>query len=207
MICYDAIFGSIACKMGILPSPPPQSKRETKAKILSLPGLPAEKREVLWMKLQGKVYGAHIGSAEPFPGVFSACEALSRMRGTELFIVSHKTEYGHFDEDRVNLRDAAISWLESNGFTGHDSAPVRRNAIYFCGTREEKIEKIRELEINIFIDDLEEVLTDQAFPERTVPIRFDPAHDGTGSLPFDVCRKWSEVLPIIDAISRRGVPG
>lgn len=207
IISYDAVFGRVACEMGILPPPPPSSKKLTKSGILSLPRLPEDEREQLWMALQGQVYGAHIGSAAPYPDVLSVINTLSRKMGAELFIVSHKTEYGHYDDNRVNLREAALSWLISNGIAGHTDAPVARSDIFFCQTREDKLDRIRTLDLDVFIDDLAEVLTDPAFPERTHPIRFDPAHDGTGTLPFDVCREWSEVLPIIGAISGRGVPG
>ncbi len=29
-------------------------------------------------------------------------------------MVSHKTEYGHYDPDRVNLREAALGWMTAS---------------------------------------------------------------------------------------------
>ena len=35
--------------------------------------------------------------------------------GCAVMIVSHKTEYGHHDPDRVNLRQAARDWMAAQG--------------------------------------------------------------------------------------------
>ena len=35
-------------------------------------------------------------------------------------IVSHKTEYGHFDANQVKLRQAAHSWMTAQGFFQED---------------------------------------------------------------------------------------
>ena len=47
-----------------------------------------------------------IGGATLIPGV-DAFLRRCRTEGCAVSIVSHKTEYGHYDPDRVNLRDAA----------------------------------------------------------------------------------------------------
>ena len=52
--------------------------------------------EKTWMKLQGLVYGKYMHGAKMMPGVanfFLSC----KVRNYRILIVSHKTEYGHYD--------------------------------------------------------------------------------------------------------------
>jgi len=68
-----------------------------------------------WQALQGYVYGKGIQGATPFAGVgdFLRC---ARSSGDAVVVVSHKTEFGHFDPDYVNLRQAAMQWMHEQGF-------------------------------------------------------------------------------------------
>jgi len=70
--------------------------------------------------------------------------------------VSHKTEYGHFDPARVNLRDAALSWMRQQGFFRQDGFGLPIENVRFAATRSEKIEQIARLGFTHFIDDLPE---------------------------------------------------
>ncbi len=71
--------------------------------------------EQLWQKLQGRVYGPMMSQAELFPGVVQFM-LRCKQRGDDLFIVSHKTEYGHLDPTKTPLRQVALQWMDQNGF-------------------------------------------------------------------------------------------
>ena len=104
-----------------------------------------------------------MGEAEPFPGVMEFIEA-ARRRSIEMFVVSHKTRYSNYDKLKVDLRAAALGWMEKNGFFDPGRLGFSREQIFFANTRGEKIARISALGCGLFIDDLEEVFVDPAFP-------------------------------------------
>ena len=69
----------------------------------------------MWQKLQGRIYGPMMSEAKLFPGVFQFMFRCKH-RGYDVFIVSHKSEYGHFDPTETPLRQAALEWMTQNGF-------------------------------------------------------------------------------------------
>ena len=71
--------------------------------------------EKIWMELQGLVYGKYMHYAEMMPGVANYLLSC-KLRNHRIFIVSHKTEYGHFDLERISLRGEAIKWMEARQF-------------------------------------------------------------------------------------------
>ena len=79
-------------------------------------------------------------------------------------IVSHKTAYGHFDDTRVNLRQAALDWMTARGFFQAAGIGLPADAVAFEATRADKLARIAALGCTHFIDDLPEVLDDPAFP-------------------------------------------
>ena len=126
--------------------------------VRALPG-----GEEKWMRLQGKVYGALMRQARLVEGFACFLEA-GRRAGVPIYIVSHKTERGHFDEEQIDLREAARRWLRDNGIAGPNGVPDPH--VFFETTRSEKIERIRELGCSHFIDDLEEVFREPTFPDK-----------------------------------------
>ena len=98
LVRYDRVFSRESQKMGIMPAGWNGTKQELRDELRFLP-----EGERLWQTLQGRVYGSCMEQAELFPGVASFLMR-SRNRGDELFIVSHKTEYGHFDTTKTSLR-------------------------------------------------------------------------------------------------------
>ena len=63
------------------------------------------------MQLQGKVYGKYMHKAEVFDGLKKFL-AVAKIRKSKIYIVSHKTKYGHFDNDKIPLRIEAMKWLK-----------------------------------------------------------------------------------------------
>ena len=99
---------------------------------------------------------------------------LFKERNIEVLIVSHKTEYANFGDPGVNLRAAALRWLEAQGFVDSARFGVGRERIFFEATRDEKIGRIRTLGVTHFVDDLEETFLEASFPAGVEKILFSP---------------------------------
>lgn len=165
---YDGVFPAVAVAEGLLAAGQAASKSAVKAALRAQPS-----GEEKWMRLQGRVYGAHMADAAMFAGAADFIREC-RGQGIDVAVVSHKTEYGHFDPDRVNLRDAARAWMTAKGFFAADGLGVDPDLVFFEQTRAEKIARIVELGCDHFIDDLIEVLADPDFPARTQAHLFAP---------------------------------
>jgi hypothetical protein len=186
IVCYDDIFLSAAKERGLLPADFAGSKKELRDAIRR-----ESDGELAWQKLQSYVYSRGLDRALPFEGL-EAFLARCREAGHEILIVSHKTEFGHFDSSRTNLRTAALSWLEERGFFSKQFGLQREN-VFFEPTRAEKIHRINAIDCGCFIDDLEEVFAEPAFPQRIKRILFS-AQPLTSGIELDaVCPTWSDV--------------
>ena len=161
------------------------NKRELKTKLLKQPD-----GDTAWQKVQGLVYGKFIDLASLYPGVYEfVLRALAS--GNEIFIVSHKTELGHFDESRTPLRQAATTWLTNQKLVGDSDSKIKLQNIFYAETRDEKIDRIIELKLDVFIDDLDEVLSDKSFPKNTRKILFGSST--TTSQEISAMQSWREV--------------
>ncbi len=143
--------------------------------------------EIDWQKLQGHVYGKGIAGACAFEGLDRFLNR-ARAAGAHVVIVSHKTEFGHYDPERVNLRTAALKWMEARGFFAIGGFGLDRSDVHFAATRAEKLVRIAELACDVFVDDLEEVLTDPEFPPGVRRILF--SDHATRDPSYRVCRSW-----------------
>ncbi len=173
LVDYDCVFLGAAKARGLVDAAFCGSKRAVRDAIRSLPD-----GELAWQRLQGYVYGAGIGDAIMFNGVdlfLRECRA----RGVDVFVVSHKTQFGHHDPMGVDLRQAARDWMARHGFFCSDGFGIPVERVFFESTRSGKLARIRAIGCTHFIDDLEEVFTDPDFPARTFPILFA----STGALP------------------------
>lgn len=181
IIFYDDAFVRAGLERGLLPKGFKGTKQQVRDTIRRL-----EDGETEWQKLQGYVYGKGLGYASLFPGIREFVEE-SGKRKAELFIVSHKTEFGHYDPDRVNLREAAKAWLDTSGiFSG-----VRN--IAFAATRKEKVDAIRELAPDWFIDDLVEVYEEPHFPGTVRKVLFHTAPEPAPKGDWIVCADWKAI--------------
>lgn len=131
--------------------------------------LKSANRDTDWQKAQAWLYTEGLEYAKVSEGATNLLERLRR-DSTPVCIVSHKTlktpqEFGHLD-----LRGPARLWLLKN------IVPfgIDLDLIYFESTRVEKIQRIIDLEITHFVDDLIEVLTDANFPKSVKRYLYDP---------------------------------
>lgn len=162
---YDAVFCRLA--EALLTPPLPLSKNGVRDAVRALPD-----GERLWQELQGQAYGAYMPQAKAFPG-FGNFLVQARARKDEVFIISHKTQFGHFDPKRIDLRQAALAWLQAQGFLGPDFGLTPEH-IHFEDDREAKITRIASLSPDWFIDDLPEIFSHPAFPKGVRPVLFAP---------------------------------
>jgi hypothetical protein len=187
IVAYDQVFRSAAIGRGLIDDTVGAEKRAIRDRIRLLPD-----GELSWQRLQGYVYGTGIAQATMFDGVDSFLRRCGRER-CPVVIVSHKTNFGHHDSARTNLRVAAVDWMTEHGFFGAEGYGVSVENVYFEGTRSEKLARISALGCTHFIDDLAEVLEDPAFPERVTRILFSPDGTDDRALAYFVCRTWRDV--------------
>ncbi len=184
---YDAVFRRLAVHEGLLVTDEALTKQEVRNAVRARPGGVQE-----WMRLQGRAYGAHMGDATLIDGVgafLSTCQA----KDVAVCIISHKTKYGHFDPDKINLRHAARSWMEARGFFDKTQFGLSPDMVLFESTRAEKVHRISTMGCSHFIDDLKEVFLEPDFPRQTRQYLYAP---GKGPLPsgsFRAFQHWADI--------------
>jgi hypothetical protein len=185
IISYDDVFCEMARRSGLIDATFSGRKQAVRDAIRLLPD-----GELAWQRLQGQVYGKGIAQARMSAGVETFLRRC-RAEGCAVVVVSHKTEYGHYDPDRINLRKAALDWMTAHGLLNGEHAIPAEN-VYFESTREQKLGRIVALGLTHFIDDLEEVLADPGFPPHVKRILF--AEDGRPrTVPYASCSTWREI--------------
>lgn len=184
LIRYDEVFRDLAVERGWLPARTAASKDAVKRGLLARDG-----NDLRWQALQAEAYGPRIARAKAHEGFFAFLEA-ARGRGDEVFIVSHKSERSHYDPS-VELRTAALRWLKDNRVVenGHpDPSLIPASRVVFAATRDEKVAAIASLGLDLFVDDLREVLEHPRFPKSTAAFHFKGG------------RGWAEAALLADAL-------
>jgi len=188
IINYANVFTQQALRLGLLK---PGTENVTKQFVRdSIKELPDGGKK--WCKLQGNVYGKFVNDAKPFEGVLDFIKKCVSKK-IDVFIVSHKTKYAQAIEEKINLREAALGWLQNNKFLNADGSCLNESQIFFEDPRESKINRIKELQCTHFIDDLEEVLLEPSFPENVEKILFSSQVELSDKKPFKVCDHWREI--------------
>jgi hypothetical protein len=186
IVAYDQVFCAAAKRSGLIDADFVGGKQAVRDCIRLLPD-----GELTWQRLQGQVYGKGISGATLIPGV-DAFLRRCRAEGCAVSIVSHKTEYGHYDRERTNLREAARSWMAANGLLNGEFG-ISSSNVFFEGTRSEKLARIAALSCTHFIDDLEEVLVDPAFPPSVERILFGEREELSSAALYAVCATWRDI--------------
>lgn len=156
------------------------SKENVKSKIIELYG------EAEWTKWQGRIYGPEMGFAKPFEGWKNALQKLDQR--LSITIISHRSQYSHSDE-RLDLHRPAQLWVKQ-----HVSMISGYKRIYLEETVDEKIDRINKLKPEIFVDDLEHVLTHEKFNQGIRRVLFSPCKDISTNPNNDiiVMKHWDE---------------
>jgi len=184
LACYDSVFSSEAKIKGLVNKTWKGSKKDLKLLMND-----QENGLILWQEMQGQVYGPSMYQATLFPGVarfLLRCKLL----GHSVFIVSHKTKYGHFDKTKTLLREASLNWMESKGFFIEDQFGIDRKNIFFANTQREKVLKIKNLNLDVFVDDLEEIFMHDDFPSIKKILFSNSSKIKSG---VKLCNNWSDI--------------
>ena len=155
---YSDVFRKVALKNKLIAKNGFGTKAELRKKIIF------EKNVEVWKKLQGQVYGAYMHNASPSK-YLNEFILKAQILESKIFIVSHKTEFGHYDEKKIKLRDEAIRWIKKKGY-------LKNIKIFFENSIPEKIERINSLKLDYFIDDLEIILNHKLISKKTKKILF-----------------------------------
>jgi hypothetical protein len=189
IVCYDDIFCDLAKQWELVDPAFKGTKGQLRDAILALTD-----GDTFWQRLQGKVYGEYMKNANVFSGFKDFIAACNASPSIKVFIVSHKTEFGHFDENRVNLRTASRQWLQSQDFFDRGSPYIiPEENVFFETTRFDKIARIISLKCTHFIDDLVEVLDSPLFPTHIKRILFQPRLEVTHSGNLAYYSKWIDI--------------
>jgi len=187
IIAYGDVFLAAAKERGLIADNFQGGKQSVRDAIRLLPD-----GELAWQRLQGHVYGQGISNASMYDGV-EAFLRRCRAQGRSVAIVSHKTRYGHHDPSRVDLRAAALDWMRSRGIIGAGEFSIPPEQIFFEDNRDDKLARIAALGCTHFIDDLEEVLLDPAFPAGVTRILFSDRETNVAQPPYAVCPTWEHI--------------
>jgi len=189
---YDGLFCAVAAELGLVATGFAGTKHDVRAAVQRL-----DDGERHWQILQGQVYGARMGGAVLLDGIadfFRRCHARDDI---ELFVISHKTQFGHFDAAQVDLRAAARRWMEARGFFGPTGLGLAPDRVFFEATRVEKLARITQVGCTHFVDDLEEVLDDPAFPAGVHRILFTNGKPAPAGLAYAACADWAAIAETI----------
>ena len=180
--CYTGVFYQAALERGLIPDSISPSKGSVRDHLRSV------RQEEEWTKLQGYIYGTRMDLAKPYPGVntfFKHCQA----KGVTIVIVSHKTKYPYLGP-KYNLHAAARNWLDEQTFTPY--------AAFFELTLEKKLRRIGDLNCDYFIDDLPELLSEEAFPAHVKKVLFDPMNCHLDVSDMIRATSWGEISRVIE---------
>jgi hypothetical protein len=162
--CYDGAFHAAALERGLIPPSLPTVKNAVRDH-LSDAG-----REDAFTELQGCVYGARMELVSPYPGV-DLFLARALAAGHQPFVVSHKTRTPILGPAH-DLHEAARGFLRARRLVSETLLP--ETSVYFEPSKTEKVARAAALEVDVFIDDLPEILTMPGFRPHTRRILFDP---------------------------------
>ncbi len=124
--------------------------------------------EKKWRKLQSEVYGKLIKYALVNSEIYKFL-TLCNHKDYKIYIVSHKTKFGHYSKKDNLLRVYALNFLKNKKIINN---LIPSKNVFFTDTLNDKIDKISELKLDYFIDDLKKVFDNKNFPKYTKKIIF-----------------------------------
>lgn len=168
IVCYDAAIERLASDMESLPPEVPKTKLGVRDYLR------AQGREAEWTEFQGKLYGPGMVHAEPFPAALASIAAFQNA-GHSTVIISHRTRHPYLGP-QYDLHESARQWI-GNKLLISGKLLFAPQEIHLNESRDEKIALVDSLGCDVFLDDLKEVLTDEAFPPDTKKLWFSPNSD------------------------------
>ena len=190
IVDYDAVFHRVGCERALIPASLPASKVSVRQYLRECG------KEEVWTELQGHVYGARMQEVVAYPGAIDFFR-WAKSRRIETAIVSHKTRYP-FLGVRHDLHQAARGWVENYLMADPDPL-VSPGNVYFELTKQDKIQRIAQLDPDCFIDDLPEILLAEEFPVRTARILFDTENMGAAYPRLIPCPNWQSIRTYVES--------
>lgn len=194
LVCYDQLFWKLASDRNLIAATVPMRKDAVRDELRRR-GLEPE-----WTKLQGQAYGSRILEAAPFPGVIQALDEFRHRKWTA-YVISHKTRTP-IAGDPHDLHAAARGWLTSCGLVNSPHTDLTLDRVHFELTKQDKLQRITELNCDVFIDDLPELLMDVEFPPNVQRVLFDPHRQFETSKGILTFHDWKELVPLLSAESK-----
>ena len=161
---FNGVFHRYAVEEKLIPASTPAAKEAVRNEIRK------KKGNEQWTRLQGIVYSRGMAEAVLTEG-FEECVRFLRERGTQLFVISHKTAVAASDK-RAELRAPAMKWLETQEFFDKKGLGFKKEDIFFEETRLEKVKRITSCGCTHFIDDLPEIFNETSFPRNVIPLLY-----------------------------------
>jgi hypothetical protein len=182
IINYSYLFTALAKKKKLIKKNLKLDKNKIKNFLIQ------NNKEKEWTEIQGEVYGKEIMKAKIFQGFNNIFRSLLK-NGVQVYIVSHKTKYPYLGR-KINLRNAALRWIKKNIINRNKDLNFTLKNIYFENSIEDKINRIKVLKCNVFIDDLPSIL--QLLPKKIEKFLFNP---NTNKLKkkFQIIRSWTKI--------------
>ncbi|HEV7693319.1 MAG TPA: hypothetical protein VGO52_20965 [Hyphomonadaceae bacterium] len=174
---YDGVFHKAALERGLIPATLGSGKNDVRD-FLNNSG-----RKDDFTELQGYVYGSRMDLVTPYGGVADFFEA-ARRAGHEVFVISHKTKTPILGP-AYDMHAAARGFLKAQGLIDERHA-------HFEIAKEDKMARAGALNVDVFIDDLPEILEHPGFPAGARGILFDP-EDRWGSTRFERHLDWASI--------------
>jgi hypothetical protein len=180
--CYDGVFRRAALERGLVSDSIGASKNAVRD-VLNGSG-----RKDAFTELQGYVYGARMDLVAPYPGFVDFVTA-ARRANHDLFIVSHKTRTPILGP-AYDMHAAARGFLASHALVG--PAMVPEGNVHFELTKEQKVARAADIGVDVFIDDLPDILGMPGFPKGMRAVLFDPDAQHAAA-PYTRCASWRDV--------------
>jgi hypothetical protein len=186
IVDYEGAFHSAAMERGLVTADLPKTKNSVRD-FLNNAGHKDD-----FTALQGYVYGTRMDLARVHPG-FREFVAAARASRHDVFVVSHKTRFPLLGP-KYDMHEAARTFLAKQMLSADDAVP--RQNIFFEETKEQKISRAAALHLDVFIDDLPEILMMPGLPDQCRRILFAPqGSDARGN--FKQCRRWDEITALL----------
>lgn len=187
IINYNDIMYKIATSQKLIDPSTAANKKNIRDKIRLLPN-----GESKWRELQTTIYSNKIELAIPANGVRNFFKKAHQF-GIKLYVISHKTQFPNYGKLKIDLRKAALKWLDKHQFFDEKELGFTRNNVFFETTREQKIDKVGKLKCTHFIDDLIETFIEPNFPLNTIKILYSSNNYEYSDTNIKVAQNWNKI--------------
>ena len=183
IVCYDGVFHQAAIERGLIPEELPSSKNSVRDYLNQ------NNRKDEFTQLQGYVYGSRMDLVKFYNGFIEFASAAIQ-KGHQLYIISHKTRFP-IAGPRYDMHAAAMQCLDAHDL--FSAAGFLKENVFFEETKEKKIARAYAIDVDVFIDDLPEILSMTGFPDKCRRILFDPYSHYVNDSALEKYKCWPEL--------------